>query len=90
MGTRPLLGAAFSFDKIRCRSQDLPKQKGKDLDWSEFLKSRVVWTNILSIVSVFLVKFGIELSPEQQAEVLTAVVTLSNILSLAFKATPKV
>jgi uncharacterized membrane protein len=61
-----------------------------ELDWSEFLKSRIVWTNILSILSVILVNFGVTLSPEQQAEVLTAVVTLSNVLSIAFKATPKV
>ena len=61
-----------------------------ELDWTEFFKSRIVWTNILSIVSVVLVNFGVTLSPEQQTEVLTAVVTLSNVLSLAFKATPKV
>lgn len=46
--------------------------------FTEFFKSRLVWANILSIASVILLKFGNELTAAQQADVLTALLTLSN------------
>jgi hypothetical protein len=54
-----------------------PTRKETNMDFSESFKSRLVWANILSIASVIRLKFGIELTAEQQADALTALLVLS-------------
>jgi hypothetical protein len=54
--------------------------------WPDACRER----SLTDFTTRLLVNFGVTLSPELKAEVLTAVVTLSNVLSIAFKATPNV
>jgi len=52
------------------------------MDFSELFKSRLVWANILSVASVIPLKFGVELTAEQQADALTALLALSKHVAL--------
>lgn len=60
------------------------------MEWSEILKSRTVWTNVIGVASAFLVKYGVDISPEQQVDIITAIVAIVGVLSVGFKAKPKV
>lgn len=43
----------------------------------------------MSIVSVFAVKYGFELSPQEQADIVTGIAALAGVISIYARATPK-
>lgn len=55
----------------------------------ELLQSRTFWTNIIGIIATLVVNFGVNISPEQQVDIITGIMSITGILSVYFKKNPR-
>lgn len=55
----------------------------------ELLQSRTFWTNIIGIICTLLVNFGFNISPEQQVDIITGIMSITSILTVYFKSSPR-